>query len=297
MYWFLCLQREQRSTRISLGHWVWLKTPSCRSTLWLICTRKSVDFETSTTKWSQRRWAKSKMVECSAGKTWHRAGDGCCMTGRSTGELLLADSKVTWRDQTFKLPLNVTLIVVQGWSLKMKLLLLSDILAVLLSDVLLLLQEKDQRYVFAAVVCDLTLWKTKLSHCQWNIPQSQFLVSPVNLFTSSPSNHSSYFLPRTTNRRWSHFRSWLSGKWRTRRELCFSSVPPPMSQKCTRSTPAPRRSETAGWHTFDKLLRGAWFQPKMGGNNHFILLLFHICGIALPEKKDDSYKFNSLCNT
>lgn len=37
----------------------------------------------------------------------------------------------------------------------MKLLLLSDILAVLLSDVLLLLQEKDQRYVFAAVVCDL----------------------------------------------------------------------------------------------------------------------------------------------
>lgn len=34
---------------------------------------------------------------------------------------------------------------------------LSDILAVLLSDVLLLLQEKDQRYVFAAVVRDLTL--------------------------------------------------------------------------------------------------------------------------------------------
>lgn len=35
--------------------------------------------------------------------------------------------------------------------------LLLDILAVLLSDVLLLLQEKDQRYVFAAVVRDLTL--------------------------------------------------------------------------------------------------------------------------------------------
>lgn len=35
---------------------------------------------------------------------------------------------------------------------------LSDILAVLLSDVLLLLQEKDQRYAFAAVVRDLTLW-------------------------------------------------------------------------------------------------------------------------------------------
>lgn len=32
--------------------------------------------------------------------------------------------------------------------------LLSDILAVLLSDVLLLLQEKDQRYVFATVVSD-----------------------------------------------------------------------------------------------------------------------------------------------
>lgn len=32
---------------------------------------------------------------------------------------------------------------------------LTDILAVLLSDVLLLLQEKDQRYVFASVVRDL----------------------------------------------------------------------------------------------------------------------------------------------
>lgn len=31
---------------------------------------------------------------------------------------------------------------------------LPDILAVLLSDVLLLLQEKDQRYVFATVVSD-----------------------------------------------------------------------------------------------------------------------------------------------
>lgn len=31
-----------------------------------------------------------------------------------------------------------------------------DILAVLLSDVLLLLQEKDQRYVFATVVSDLS---------------------------------------------------------------------------------------------------------------------------------------------
>lgn len=30
----------------------------------------------------------------------------------------------------------------------------TDILAVLLSDVLLLLQEKDQRYVFATVVSD-----------------------------------------------------------------------------------------------------------------------------------------------
>lgn len=34
---------------------------------------------------------------------------------------------------------------------------LPDILAVLLSDVLLLLQEKDQRYVFATVVSDLSL--------------------------------------------------------------------------------------------------------------------------------------------
>lgn len=31
-----------------------------------------------------------------------------------------------------------------------------DILAVLLSDVLLLLQEKDQRYVFATVVSDFS---------------------------------------------------------------------------------------------------------------------------------------------
>lgn len=108
---------------------------------------------------------------------------------------------------------------------------------------------------------------------------------PFNLFTSSTSHHSSYFLPRTTNRRWSLFRSWLSGKWHTRRKPCFSSVPPPMSQKCTKSTPPPRRSETAGWHTFDKLLRGTRFQPKTGENTHFIQILFHICGIALRGKK------------
>lgn len=36
------------------------------------------------------------------------------------------------------------------------LIILSDILAVLLSDVLLLIQEKDQRYVFAAVVSDFS---------------------------------------------------------------------------------------------------------------------------------------------
>lgn len=47
--------------------------------------------------------------------------------------------------------------------------LLSDILAVLLSDVLLLLQEKDQRYAFATVVSDFLLLLY--------LPFSQFIIA------------------------------------------------------------------------------------------------------------------------
>lgn len=88
------LQGVQRSMRNWLGLWVWLKTPSFRLTRWLTSTRRTLDSGTYTTRWSQRHWGKSKMAECFAGKTWHRAGDGCCMRAQSTGKLLLAGSKV-----------------------------------------------------------------------------------------------------------------------------------------------------------------------------------------------------------
>lgn len=61
--------------------------------------RKTLDFEKYTAKWSQRLWEKSKVAEFFAGKTWHTAGDGCFMTARSTGKLLLAGSKVRGQEK------------------------------------------------------------------------------------------------------------------------------------------------------------------------------------------------------
>lgn len=98
------------------------------------------------------------MAACSGGKTWRRAGDACCTTAPSAGRLLLADSKVGQpgdrASASFCRQLALT------WRLFY---VSTDILAVLLSDVLLLLQEKDQRYVFASVVRHLAyvdiLWR------------------------------------------------------------------------------------------------------------------------------------------
>ena len=58
-------------------------------------TRRTRDFETYTTSWSQRLWEKLKMVECFEGRTSHRAGDDCFTRAQSAGKLLLADSRVT----------------------------------------------------------------------------------------------------------------------------------------------------------------------------------------------------------
>lgn len=159
----LWLQREQRSTRTCRGRWLWSKTPSSRWTPRSICTRRAVDWGTSTARWSQRRRAKSKTAECFAGRTWRRAAVGCCTMAWSTGKLHPADSKVIQHSQ---LLLNFPSVVSQEWTLiTFTMFLLSDILAVLLSDVLLLLQEKDQRYLFAAVVRDLTLWTLPHNKC------------------------------------------------------------------------------------------------------------------------------------
>lgn len=118
---------------------------------------------------------------------------------------------------------------------------LAEVYALLLSDVVVLLQEKDQKLVFAAVVSFLptdVLAIALLLHLV--LFQSR---GPLTFLTLSRTH-----TPRTTNHRSFPLRGYWSGKWLMRTKPCFSSTRvPPACRKCMRFTPAPERNASPGW--------------------------------------------------
>lgn len=118
----------------------------------------------------------------------------------------------------------------------------TDVLALLLSDSLVFLQEKDQKYIFAAVV----------GFYYYTISSSQILC--VLLLKPSVLRLSL----RTRSLQWSPCRSWSYERWPTRREACFWSAPLQLGLRCMRCTLPLKMSETPGWDSSGKLWRSMY---------------------------------------